>query len=66
LNVTGCRFEGKATLWQITGKDLDAANRIGQEPQVGIKETQMGNVPETIPVAPISVTLYRFPLAQAQ
>ncbi|HZQ54952.1 MAG TPA: alpha-N-arabinofuranosidase, partial [Bryobacteraceae bacterium] len=66
LNVTGCRLEGKATLWQITGKDLDAANRVGQEPQVEIKETQMGSVPGTIPVAPISVALYRLPLAQAQ
>jgi len=33
---------------------------------VEIKETQMGSVPGTIPVAPISVNIYRLPLAQAQ
>ena len=66
LNVSGCRLTGRAVLRQITGKDLNAANRVGQEPQVEIKESQMAGVPGTISVAPISVTLYRFPLAQTQ
>jgi alpha-N-arabinofuranosidase len=66
LDVSGCRLAGKAVLRQITGKDLNAADRVGQEPQVEIKESQMAGLPGTVSVAPISVTLYRFPLAQAQ
>ena len=64
LNITGVRLAGKSTLWQMTGKDLDAANRVGQEPQVEVKEIEIGNVPETLSVAPISVNIYRFPVAQ--
>jgi alpha-L-arabinofuranosidase len=63
LNVTGARLGGKPTVWQMTGKDLDAANRVGQEPQVGVKEISAGNVSGTISAAPISVTVYRFPVA---
>ncbi|HLH04236.1 MAG TPA: hypothetical protein VKX25_15840 [Bryobacteraceae bacterium] len=66
LNVSGCRLAGKATVEQLSGKDLDAANRVGQEPQVAINETQMDSIPRTIPVAPISVTLYQLPLVRAQ
>ena len=66
LNVTGARLGGKARLWQVTGKDLDAVNRVGQGPQVWAKETpMMGNALGTIAVAPISVNFYRFP-AQMQ
>ena len=42
LNVTGVRLAGTATLWQMTGKDLDAANHVGQPPQVEVKETAIG------------------------
>ncbi|HXJ96448.1 MAG TPA: alpha-L-arabinofuranosidase C-terminal domain-containing protein [Terriglobia bacterium] len=62
LNVTGVRLAGKSTLWQMTGKDLDAANRVGQEPEVGVKEIDIGDVPSTLSVAPISVNIYRFPV----
>lgn len=62
FNVTGCRLEGKATLWQVTGKDLDAANRVGQEPQVDMRESEIASVPQSITVAPISVSLYRLPI----
>jgi alpha-N-arabinofuranosidase len=62
LNVTGVRLAGKSTLWQMTGKDLDAANRVGQEPQVEVKEIEIGDAPQTLSVAPISVNIYRFPV----
>lgn len=66
LNVTGRRLDGNAMLWRLAGTDLDAANRAGQEPQVETKETPIDTVSGTIPVAPISVNVYRFPLAPAQ
>lgn len=63
LKVTGARLAGKSTLWQMTGKDLDAMNRLGRQPQIEIKETEIGNVPQSLSIAPISVSIYRFPLS---
>lgn len=65
LKVTGARLKGPSTVWQMTGKDLNAANHVGDEPQVGVKEISMGDAPETISVAPISINIYRFPVVQA-
>ena len=64
LNVTGVRLEGQSIFWQMTGTSVDAANHVGQPPQVEVKETALSEAPETLSVAPISVTIYRFPVAQ--
>jgi len=37
-NVSGTRIAGPSTLWQLTGSTLDATDRVGQPPQVEIKE----------------------------
>jgi alpha-N-arabinofuranosidase len=66
LNVTGARIAGSSTLWQMTGSNTDAANRLGQPPQVEVKEIPIGNAAGAISVAPISVNIYRFPVAQVQ
>ena len=65
LNVSGTRVAGPSKLWQLTGSTLDAADRVGQPPQVEIKEFSVANPSETISVAPISVNVYRFPVASA-
>ena len=65
LSVVGLRLAGPSTEWQLTGSSLDAANHVGQPAQVAIKETSLGNAPGTISVAPISVTIYRFPVVPA-
>jgi alpha-N-arabinofuranosidase len=64
LSVTGAHLSGASTLWQLTAKSADALNRVGQEPQLAIKESSIGNAPATITVAPISVNIYQFPVAQ--
>jgi len=64
LNISGAHLTGNLTLWQMTGKDLDAANHVGQKPQVEVKETAIGEAPATLSVAPISADIYRFPIAQ--
>lgn len=64
LNVGGVHLTGNATLWQMTGKDLEAANRVGQTPQVEVKETAIGEAGTTLSVAPISVDVYRFAVAE--
>ena len=65
LGVTGAKLAGSPTLWQMTGKTLEAANRVGQEPQVAVKEISLSGASGKISVAPISINIYRFPVAQA-
>lgn len=60
LNVSGTRLSGPAKLWRMTGPTLDAANRLGEPPQVAIQEIPLVNVPKTIQVSPYSVNIYRF------
>lgn len=66
LNVSGARLEGPSTLWQLTGRNVDAANHIGQPRRVEIKEMAIGDVPKSLSVAPISINIYRFPMRVAQ
>lgn len=65
LNVSGARLTGSAMLWRMTGKNLEAANHVGQAPQVEVKESTISNAPSSLSVAPISIEVYRFSLAQA-
>jgi alpha-L-arabinofuranosidase len=64
LTLDGVRLGGNATLWRMTGKDLDAANHFGQPPQVEVKEITIGEEPKSVSVAPISVDIYRFPVVR--
>jgi alpha-N-arabinofuranosidase len=64
LAVDGVRLSGNGMLWQMTGKSLEAANKVGQPPQVEVKQTEIGEAPATLSVPPISVEIYRFPVMQ--
>jgi len=64
LRVTGLHLSGGSTLLQLTGRDLEAANRVGQPPQVEIRETALGDTPSSLSVAPNSISIYRLPVAQ--
>ena len=44
LSAAGVRLAGSSTLWQMTGKSLDAADRVGQPPQVEVKEIAIGTL----------------------
>jgi alpha-N-arabinofuranosidase len=66
LETAGARLAGPSSLWQMTGKDLDAANRVGEPPQVAVKEIPIGDASGTLSVAPISINIYRFPVVQGQ
>ena len=63
LHVNGARVTGKTTLWKMTGKDLNAANRVGQSPQVQVKKVAVTEAGNVLSVPPISVDIYRFPVA---
>jgi alpha-N-arabinofuranosidase len=64
LSVTGTRLAGPSMFWQLTGNSLDAANRVGQPPQVEVKEIPIASAPGTVSVAPISINIYRFPVVE--
>ena len=66
LNVSGIRLGGSSTQWQITGKDLDAVDRVGQPPQVELKEIAIGDATHSLSAAPISINVYRIPVAQTE
>jgi alpha-N-arabinofuranosidase len=65
LNVLGVHLAGKSKLWQMSASTLDAANYVGQKPQVDVVEIPMADVPKTLSVAPISVNIYQFPVNQS-
>jgi alpha-N-arabinofuranosidase len=64
LSVSGVKVAGASTLWRVTGASLTAENHVGKPAEVEAKEIAIGDAPRTITVAPISVSLYRFPVAQ--
>ncbi len=64
LSVTGVHLAGPSTLWQLTANKADAVNHAGQPAQLAIKQSSLGDAPATITIAPISVNIYQFPLAQ--
>jgi alpha-N-arabinofuranosidase len=65
LSVTGLHLAGLSKLWQLTADNPGAVNHVGNAPQLEIKESSLGNAPATISVAPISVNVYQFSIAQA-
>jgi alpha-L-arabinofuranosidase len=65
LTIGKAPFSGPATLWQLTGSNLDATNRVGQPAQVEIKESDVALGNESVGVAPYSINIYRFPLDNA-
>ena len=45
LNVSSKRMTGAAIYWQMTGRDIDSANHVGQAPQVEEKEISKAKRP---------------------
>lgn len=64
LNAIGVRVAEPAAHWELTGPNRDAANRVGQEPQVEVKESQAEHTSGTTEVAPNSVNIYRWSVTQ--
>src|SRR5581483_11308980 len=64
LSVAGAQVSGPVTLWQLTGDTLDASDRVGQAPQVVVKESPAGDDSHSLTVGPISVSIYQFPVAE--
>jgi alpha-N-arabinofuranosidase len=52
--------QGRGTKWEVAADDLQAWNVAGAEPEVTLEEHPLAEVPGTLTVAPLSVSLYRF------
>jgi alpha-L-arabinofuranosidase len=62
LNVQGVQLSGESRLWQMSGPSEEAANVLGQKPQVEIKESSLSEVPSTLSVPAVSISIYAFPV----
>jgi alpha-L-arabinofuranosidase len=62
LNFQGVQLRGKSRSWQMTGATVDAANLLGQKPQVETVEMDLPEVPASLSIAPISINIYEFPV----
>lgn len=62
-NITGIQLSGAGKLFQIAPPGLNASNQPGQPPNVVIQEVQQQALPDTIPVPPVSISVYEFEIA---
>jgi alpha-N-arabinofuranosidase len=60
LSLEGFRHGGSGRVWRLTGVNLDAVNRVGEPPQVFVKETRFDPASKSLAVAPYSVALYEY------
>ncbi len=63
LDVAGARLEETPTVWQMTGKDLEAADQVGQPSRVTIRKVSVNGSPHKLSVAPISISIFQIPIA---
>ncbi|HEU0096112.1 MAG TPA: hypothetical protein VFQ52_06635, partial [Rhizomicrobium sp.] len=60
LNLANFKTRPLGRRWRLSGPDLDATNKVGQPPQVTVRETTFNAGAATLSVAPYSVELYEF------
>jgi alpha-N-arabinofuranosidase len=59
VSIHGAQL-GKSRGWRVTGPHLDAANALGQKPQIGVEESTLPQASTALQVAPISINIYEF------
>jgi len=65
INLGGLQTRAGGKLWRLSGKNLEAANKVGQPPGVSIREEKAPALSRGLTVPPISTSIYEFPLRQA-
>jgi alpha-N-arabinofuranosidase len=61
LSIQGAALSGSGTRWQMAPSDLNATITVGEKPGGMVDEQGVNGVPDTLSLAPWSVTLYQFP-----
>jgi alpha-L-arabinofuranosidase len=62
IKLEGLRVRGGGKVWRLSGKSLDAANKVGQPPGVSVREAKVPRLSRSLTVPPISTSIYEFPL----
>lgn len=62
LDIAGMKAQGTPSEWQLTGKNLQAMDRVGQAPKVMIEKVAASGDGHTLSVAPISVSVFEIPV----
>jgi alpha-N-arabinofuranosidase len=62
IDLTGLTAAGPGRVWRLTGKSLEAANKVGQAPGVLIQESAVPKLGAQLTVPAISTSIYEFPL----
>jgi alpha-N-arabinofuranosidase len=62
IRVQGVATRGPGEVWRLTGKDLQATNKVGEAPGVTIVEDKVAALSRGLTVPPISSSIYEFPV----
>lgn len=60
LSIIGTKLSSQGHLWRMNPATIDAANTVGQKPEVEVQEQNLTSVPDTMSVPPFSVSIYSF------
>ena len=61
--IGGVKLRGQGKLYQIAPPSVNSTNEAGKDPAVKIVETAQDELPETVLLPPVSVSLYEFDVA---
>ena len=64
LTFNGVRVRGAGKLWLLTGKSLDANNKVGSAPGVTIEPKNVAPLGGNLIVPPIATAIYEYPVSQ--
>jgi alpha-N-arabinofuranosidase len=64
LNFAGVHASGESKVWQMTAGREDAANVLGHKPEVEVVDVPLKEVPASLSVAPVSISIYEFPVVE--
>jgi alpha-L-arabinofuranosidase len=66
ISLEGIKTFGSGKVWRLTGKSLDAANKVGQPPGVSIQESKVLALSHSLVEPPISASIYEFKVSGSQ
>ncbi|HEY6923735.1 MAG TPA: alpha-L-arabinofuranosidase C-terminal domain-containing protein [Steroidobacteraceae bacterium] len=64
IKLEGLRIRSGGKVWRLSGKDLEATNKVGHPPGVTAHEAKVPALSGSLTVLPISTSIYEFPLKQ--
>jgi alpha-N-arabinofuranosidase len=62
LSINGVALTGAGRVWFMAPASVNAANVVGQPPQVEVQEREVNLTTNVMTIAPISVNIYEFPV----